>query len=118
MAGIYIPHKNLPENCFQCPAHEWFDFGGENHGYQCPLLRTTKCISNCEARTKRRDNCPVAPVPDHGDLIDRDAIGREFERICDQYDAGIISEMTCLNMLLVALHSAETVIPADKEEDE
>ena len=117
MAGIYIPHKNLPENCFQCPAHEWFDFGGENHGYQCQSLRTTKCISNCEARRKRRDNCPILPIPSHGDLIDRDALLKEVDRICDRYDAGAISEITCLNMLLDIFRSAKTIILGDKEEE-
>lgn len=73
MGGIYISNMKLPENCFQCPAHEWFDFGGENHGYQCPILRTIKAVSNCEARTKRRDNCPMIPVNEHGDLIERQA---------------------------------------------
>lgn len=70
--GIYIKGMEMPENCFKCPAHEWYDFGGENHGYQCPILRTTKAVSNCEARTKRRDNCPMIPVPPHGRLIDGD----------------------------------------------
>lgn len=74
MSGLYIPGASLPENCFKCPAHEWYDFGGKNHGYQCPLLRTTEAISNCEARSKRRDNCPLVPVPQHGDLIDRTRI--------------------------------------------
>ena len=69
---------DLPKNCFQCPAHEWFDFGGENHGYQCPILHTTKAVSNCEARTKRRDNCPLIPVPQHGRLKDYDYVMKQY----------------------------------------
>ena len=113
MSGIYIHDMKMPENCFQCPAHEWFDFGGENHGYQCPILRTTTCISNCEARTKRRDNCPLIPVPDHGRLIDADKIGlTDFEIImCQQGNP----YKNALESLLEKLEKAPTVITTDKE---
>lgn len=115
VTGVLIKGMDLPENCFKCPAHEWFDFGGENHGYQCPILRTTKCISNCEARTKRRDNCPMIPVRLHGRLGDLDALNKEIDRICDKYDAAIISEIACLNLILAAFKNAPTVTLAEED---
>lgn len=111
--GVYIKGLQMPENCFQCPAREWYDFGGENHGYLCRVLNTSKCVTNCEARTKRRGNCAIVPVPNHGRLGDLDALNKEVDRICDEYDAGIVSEITCLNRLLVALKNAPTIIPAE-----
>ena len=106
MSGIYIHDMKMPENCFQCPAHEWFDFGGENHGYQCPILRTTTCISNCEARTKRRDNCPMIPVPPHGRLIDGDALKENW----------CVTELGNKVVEVVEIDGAPTIIPADKED--
>ena len=57
--GIKIDGLSLPENCFRCFASYWYDFG-EIVGFQCRAIpMDTKIISNCEARTKRRDDCPI-----------------------------------------------------------
>lgn len=117
MSGIYIPGMKLPENCFLCPAHEWFDFGGKNHGYQCPILRTTTCISNCEARTKRRDNCPMIPVPPHGRLGDLDRLERMFADIDHAPYSGFDGEEAFYSAEDAAriIRLAPTIIPTDKE---
>lgn len=57
----------------------------------------------------------VIPVPDHGDLIDRAALLVEINKICDRRDAGIISDLTCLQQILSALRHAPTIIPADRK---
>ena len=59
ISGIKIDGLSLPENCFRCFASYWNGFG-EVVGFQCRALpMDTKIISNCEARTKRRDDCPM-----------------------------------------------------------
>lgn len=50
MSGIYIKDMSKPQNCHKCPF----------------LYVTSVCDGSKE--------CPLIPVPDHGDLIDRDAL--------------------------------------------
>ena len=57
----------------------------------------------------------AVPVPPHGRLTDVDAIWREINKICDRRDAGIISDLTCLQQLLSAVRHAPTIIPASEE---
>ena len=54
-------------------------------------------------------------LPPHGRLGDLDALLKEVNRIYDQYDAGIISEITCMNALSWAIRNAPTIIPAEEE---
>ena len=61
------------------------------------------------------DNAIAIPVPKHGRLTDTDALREKINRICDRYDAGIISSQTCMNLILQALISAPTIIPASEE---
>lgn len=57
-------------------------------------------------------------VPPHEDLIDRGEFWVEINKICDRRDAGIITDLTCLQQILSALRHAHTVIPASKGETE
>ena len=57
-------------------------------------------------------DCPLVPVPPHGDLIERKAIClTDFEIVmCDgDYKEGI-------KMLLEKIESAPTIIPAEEED--
>ena len=118
--GVYIPDMELPNNCFQCPAHEWFDFGGENHGYQCPILRTTKCISNCKARTNRRDNCQMIYVAPHGRLIDAYVFIEMLEKLVYQNESDAetngnfmsLYKANVLREIISKLKGLSTMIPA------
>ena len=58
----------------------------------------------------------AVPVPPHGDSIDRAALWVEINKICDRRDAGIISDLTCLQQILSALRHAPTIIPAEEDE--
>ena len=57
----------------------------------------------------------AVPVPPHGRLGDLDNLRKKFETICDRYDAGIISVGVCMNLMLQAVISAPTIIPASEE---
>ena len=50
------------------------------------------------------------PVPPHEALIDRTELWVEINKICDRRDAGIITDLTCLQQILSALRHAPTVI--------
>lgn len=57
---------------------------------------------------------PKAP---HGRLGDEDALWVEINKICDRRDAGIITDLTCLQQLLSAVRHAPTIIPAEPAEE-
>jgi hypothetical protein len=57
------------------------------------------------------------PVPPHGDSIDRAALLVKINKICDRRDAGIISDLTCLQQITSALRHASTIIPAEPAEE-
>jgi len=80
----------MPKSCWDCPIKTDVNLGvGVSDG--CELLK--EMIPN---PTERLPNCPLIPVPPHGDLIDRDALPKtrvEWE------------DVLC----------APTIIPADKE---
>lgn len=74
----------------------------------------------CEVDGKARDaytrqDCPLVPVPPHGDLIDRVELWVEINRICDRRDAGIITDLACLQQILSVVRHAHTIIPAEEE---
>lgn len=55
-------------------------------------------------------------VPPHGNLIDQAELWVEINKICDRRDAGIISDLTCLQQLLSVIRHAPTIIPAEEGE--
>ena len=64
--------------------------------------------------TKYLADCTAAHVPPHGDLIDRAELWVEINKICDRRDAGIITDLTCLQQILSALRHASTIIQAEE----
>lgn len=54
------------------------------------------------------------PVPPHGNLIDRAELWVEINKICDRRDAGIITDLVCLQQILSAVRHAPTIIPAEE----
>lgn len=64
---------------------------------------------------KTRKIATAIPVPDHGRLGDLDELNKSFDTVLSRYDAGLIDNLTCINMLLQTFNNSKTVIPADKE---
>lgn len=62
--GVYFPDLQMPRNCFQCPAREWYDYGGKVHGYACRVLHDGKIVTNVQARMQRRPDCPAKDYPE------------------------------------------------------
>ena len=56
--GIYLPNMEMPNDCIVCPL----GWNGCNHQHDFVYMG------------ERPSDCPLIPVPPHGDLIDRDAI--------------------------------------------
>ena len=79
MSGVYIPNWEKPKSCDECWAEYAYEICDSHSG-----------------------TCPLVPVPDHGRLIDADAIDTAM------YDPDVET----------ALENAPTIIPADKEAGE
>lgn len=86
----------MPKSCAKCKLF------GE---YGCPFIGA---VGNALTRGERNEDCPLVPIPEHGRLIDRDAISLE--------DGPYECDERCEWMLEQYL-DAPTVIPASEEGD-
>ena len=91
MSGIYIPGMEMPSGCVDCPL---------NYDATCNLIPFGKPDET--NGSERRPDCPLVPVPDHGDLIDRDAL-------LDAWDEKHTIPSAAAKVM------EKTIIPADKE---
>lgn len=102
MSGVYIKWMQMPENCYDCPFGADVDIGvGVAHG--CNLLKDFAQYAD-----ERHPDCPLIPVPDHGDLIDRN----EYERVVRANSWTNPAVPIAVNMIADRM---PTIIPADKE---
>lgn len=88
--SVYIPSMVMPKNCRECPLEQPYD------GYNCAVNKR----SYSWGLIGRPSDCPLVPIPDHGDLIDADAL-------CE----GLASN----HPVVIHAKCAPTIIPADKE---
>ena len=87
--SVYIKGFPLPNNCGACP------------------LRLAWCRERIYMVT-RPERCPLVPVPEHGDLIDRD----KLEKDIDKYIGGEASRSRFHHWVQVQ----SVVIPGNKGE--
>lgn len=76
MSDILIKGMEMPESCMLCPF--CVEEADPANGEMCMVTGTL--MPPCTR--ERLDNCPLVPVPPHGDLIERDKL-REKEFIHD-----------------------------------
>ena len=115
MSGVYIKGMEMPKNCWSCACYHhkvddgYYDYdvcqaSGTvfNDGYSS----VTGHKDHIDPFKQRLDNCPLISVPDHGRLIDADALQAEC-----------VPEPTFVaEMLFRKVNNASTIIPADKED--
>ena len=87
MSGIYIPGLKKPTVCWECPC-----FNDEYY-----LCHITEEDRTDPYNSEVPEDCPLIPVPDHGRLIDADALQWYLKDVTEILDA-------------------PTIIHADKEE--
>jgi len=94
--GVYIKGMEMPSGCISC------DFCN-------PFVEKPYCrrLMKRVPKVTRLDNCPLVPVPPHGDLIDRD----KLEKDIDKYIGGEESRSRFHHWVQVQ----RTVIPESKE---
>lgn len=110
MSGIYIQNMEMPKCHFKT---------GESHNVHGFWMVYPNGTSKLRTMVDR-DHwvCDAISVPNHGRCIDSDALWVEINKICDRRDAGIISDLICINQLLSAIRHASTIIPADHADKE
>ena len=100
--GVYI-NMEMPTRCGRCDmCIPVFDDGMFDH-YECCI--TAAIIDNLGEKT---EDCPLVPVPPHGDLIDRDALPWEKQSLM------VADEDWALPCVLI--EDAPTIIPAEEGE--
>ena len=101
MSGIYIKGRKPPVSCddcwvSDCPNDEHID------GYRM---------------MDRPTYCPLVPVPDHGRLIDADALVQVLKFVLANpvgFDGGK-ADVFAVGRTIQLLEEAQTIIEADKE---
>ena len=102
MSGTYIKFFETPEHCGRCPFLE------ASYAADC-FVSEEPIVCRYD---RRPDDCPLIPVPEHGDLIDR-------KTALDSLMNGMVMTgyqsraMDCVNEFY-----CPTIIPADKEDGE
>lgn len=95
--GVYIKGMEMP-----------------TEGYVDLRIKCDGTASHCTGEPPYITTYEVTSVPPHGKLGDLDALLVEINTICDRRDAGIISDLTCLQQILSAVSHAPTIIPAEE----
>lgn len=111
MSGIYIPGMAMPTGCDNCY------FLGEMG--ICSALLATHRESGLVGdwrwnEFERPPHCPLVPVPDHGDLIDRDVVR---EMIDVMWTAFVLTEYEEIFEICDGeIMAAPVIIPAEEGE--
>lgn len=102
MSGVYIPHMALPKTCRDCCFCVW------DAETWCGRANYEICDGVVDPDSKP-EWCDLIPVPDHGRLVDADALMKQVE-----HDAPLsaVYEKTMRRYL----NNAPTIIPGDKKE--
>ena len=110
MSGIYIPGMEMPTSCAECV----FKSVTGVDRWKCHALKAEfmSWSVGWGGEETRRIDCPPIPVPEHGRLIDADALIAWFE---EWYDPNADLEICHVVDILDDNSVTPTIIPADKE---
>ena len=104
MAGVYIHGMEMPRNCRECSlSGDWYC----NALPHIPAWHK-EYVEALTAKTKM-SRCPLIEVPQHGRLIDADAVREEIDRL----RPGRMYEDA---WALTVMDNAPTIITADEED--
>ena len=113
--GEYVARANLLDDVFPGDQPCWSYSGIGEITHWCENIPLPHFHADGTMQSTDGETTTVTiPVQPHGRLIDVDALWREINKICDRRDAGIISDLTCLQQLLSAVRHAPTIIPAEE----
>lgn len=96
MSGVYIKNMEMPKSCYKCPLRR-----RNGMDIVCPVAHERFSVADANILEYRLGNCPLVPVPEHGRLIDADALSNSITGAIYHSD----------------LRAAPTIIPADPAEE-
>lgn len=99
--SVLIKGMKMPQSCYMCDMQELSGAVGCKHAYD---------TNNSE--WGRALNCPLIELPDHGDLIDRDALREKAHKLPNGYNHGYFHK--CVDDLF---DYAPVIIPVERSED-
>ena len=102
MSDLLVRGMEMPENCWSCKMF-CNCFACEGYACHCAALGEDIGKEDEVPRNKRRDDCPLVPVPAHGRLGDLDALAAQCD---DPYWCVWLSD----------IEAAPTIIPAEEGE--
>lgn len=68
MSGVYIKDMEMPQSCTLCALLK-----NDRSAFYCPV-QSKEANLKANLLIELYANCPLTPVPDHGDLIDRNVL--------------------------------------------
>lgn len=109
--SVLIKGMEMPKNCDACPMLFEYRF--------CSLTDDHASSIEWKTEEKRMPNCPLIELPDHGDLIDRDAFRKAMYHDTFETDSDLQKwESGCwirYKMFERNIESAPVVIPAERD---
>ena len=111
--GVYIKGMEMPESCQRCRFLEGGSLDGLCHAAERWLddddFWTWYVYPEGDADLSKPANCPLIPVPVHGDLIEYDFCLKNYELLHDDDGNPVYA------VRMRDINKAPTIIPADKE---
>jgi len=103
--GVYIHGAKIPRSCYECFCEMPYPEYGES---VCGITaRETVTFMN-----KRREDCPLTEIPEHGRLIDADDLRAEYKEPMDWLDPKqVVYHVTGI---WASIDAADTVIPEER----
>ena len=106
--SVLIKGMKMPQSCYMCDMQELSGAVGCKHAYDARNSEWGRAL-----------NCPLIELPDHGDLIDRDAVVARMaewsKRLIETYGEND-EYVNCLSEVLEGLGCDDVVIPAERSE--
>ncbi len=82
----------------------------------CPIAHERFSVADVNILEYRLKNCPLVPVPPHGDLIDRDAARGSIKPWSPEDERNGCTFDTVKKLMHTMLDRAPTIIPAEEGE--
>ena len=103
--SVYIKGMEMPKSCFSCPMNDT-DCCGISRGSYIEYREVDVDV----AINGRPEWCPLIPVPDHGDLIDRTTV-KDYWLYAD-WDTGM--DLGKEKNAFAVINSVPTIIPGEE----